>query len=80
MLYKYYIVFFIFIIFLNIFLYEEIKLGIIRLKILFLVVILGYKRDIYFFYMFYIIKILIVLVCEGIVDCFVFVYVVIFLF
>ncbi|XP_033131064.1 multidrug resistance protein 1 isoform X2 [Brassica rapa] len=32
-------------------------------------VILGYKRDTHFFYMFYIIKILTALVCEGTVDC-----------
>ncbi|KAJ0254390.1 Major facilitator superfamily protein [Hirschfeldia incana] len=32
-------------------------------------VILGYKRDTQFFYMFYIIKILTALVCEGAVDC-----------
>ncbi|CAN6870222.1 unnamed protein product [Brassica oleracea] len=32
-------------------------------------VILGYRRDTHFFYMFYIIKILTALVCEGAVDC-----------
>lgn len=80
MLYKYYIAFFILIISLNIFLYEEIKSGIIRLKILFLAVILGYKRDTHFFYMFYIIKILTALVCEGTVDCLASAYVVTLLF
>ena len=79
MLYKYYIAFFIFIISLNIFLYEETKSGIIRLKIL-LAVILGYRRDTHFFYMFYIIKILTALVCEGAVDCLASAYVVTLLF
>ncbi|XP_009121174.1 multidrug resistance protein 1 isoform X3 [Brassica rapa] len=39
-------------------------------------VILGYKRDTHFFYMFYIIKILTALVCEGTVDCLASAYVV----
>ncbi|CAF2129263.1 tetracycline resistance protein, class E isoform X1 [Brassica rapa] len=38
-------------------------------------VILGYRRDTHFFYLFYIIKILTALVCEGAVDCLAFAYV-----
>ncbi|XP_018485913.1 uncharacterized protein LOC108856576 isoform X2 [Raphanus sativus] len=35
----------------------------------------GYRRDTHFFYLFYIIKILTALVCEGAVDCLAFAYV-----
>ncbi|XP_024016503.1 uncharacterized protein LOC18026298 isoform X2 [Eutrema salsugineum] len=38
-------------------------------------VILGYRRDTNFFYLYYIIKILTALVCEGAVDCLAFAYV-----
>ncbi|CAA7021974.1 unnamed protein product [Microthlaspi erraticum] len=38
-------------------------------------VILGYRRDTNFFYLFYTIKILTALVCEGTVDCLAFAYV-----
>ncbi|CAH2051511.1 unnamed protein product [Thlaspi arvense] len=38
-------------------------------------VILGYRRDTQFFYLFYVIKILTALVCEGAVDCLAFAYV-----
>ncbi|CAH8373146.1 unnamed protein product [Eruca vesicaria subsp. sativa] len=38
-------------------------------------VILGYRRDTHFFYLFYTVKILTALVCEGAVDCLAFAYV-----